>query len=220
MFVLIQIIKLSGPQIGKASNGEYVFLYSHITHQAPEIPRAIPAPYNSNEGKGTLDPILDNPHSTTPSSAIATPFSSSSLSKSPQIGKASGGEYAFMYCHHITPQAPEIPRVIPVPYSFNNERETLDPIPDSPHSTTNFTTNSYIRGFDPNITDAMIQQYRSRFGEIETLKSIIDHLTNTCKGYEFIKDYSFADTDNCMREIYYRCHEAKSPRVGPLLSNI
>lgn len=120
-----------------------------------------------------------NTKSTSPSSA-ATPLSNSSSSKfsGQQVGKASNGEYVFMDFHHIIHQAPEIPRAIPAPYSFNDGRGTLDRILDNPHS----TTNVYIRGFHPNTTDAMLQQYGSRFGEIETAKSIIDHLTNTCKG--------------------------------------
>lgn len=123
-----------------------------------------------------------NTKSTSPSST-ATPLSNSSSSKfsGQQVGKASNGEYVFMDFHHITHQDPEIPRAIPAPYSFNDGRGTLDRILDNPHS----TTNVYIRGFHPNTTDGMLQQYGSRFGEIETAKSIIDHLTNTCKGYVF-----------------------------------
>lgn len=123
-----------------------------------------------------------NTKSTSPSSTT-TPLSNSSSSKysGQQVGKASNGEYVFMDFHHITHQDPEIPRAIPAPYSFNDGRGTLDRILDNPHS----TTNVYIRGFHPHTTDAMIQQYGSRFGEIETAKSIIDHLTNTCKGYVF-----------------------------------
>lgn len=120
-----------------------------------------------------------NAKSTSPSST-ATPLSNSSSSKStgPPIGKASNGEYVYMDFHRITRQAPEIPKAIPAPYSFNDGRGTLDRILDNPHS----TTNVYIRGFHPNTTDDMIQQYGSRFGEIETAKSIVDPLTNSCKG--------------------------------------
>lgn len=123
-----------------------------------------------------------NTKSTSPSST-ATPLSNSSSSKfsGQQVGKASNGEYIFMDFHRIIHQDPEIPKAIPAPYSFNDGRGTLDRILDNPHS----TTNVYIRGFHPNTTDAMLQQYGSRFGEIETAKSIIDHLTNTCKGYGF-----------------------------------
>lgn len=129
-----------------------------------------------------------NTLSTSPSST-ATPLSNTSSSKfsGPQIGKAWNGEYVFMDFRHITHQAPEIPRAIPAPYSFNDGRGTLDRILDNPHS----TTNVYIRGFHPNTTDAMIQQYGSRFGEIETAKSIIDHLTDTCKGYGFLICFLF-----------------------------
>lgn len=129
-----------------------------------------------------------NTKSTSPSST-ATPLSNSSSSRysGQQVGKASNGEYVFMDFHRITHQDPKIPRAIPAPYSFNDGRGTLDRILDNPQS----TTNVYIRGFHPNTTDAMIQQYGSRFGEIETAKSIIDHLTNTCKGYVFFFFFSF-----------------------------
>lgn len=74
-----------------------------------------------------------------------------------------------MYSNHITPQTPEILRAIPAPYSFNDERETLDPILDNLHSTANskysFTdaenciyTNFIIKG--------MRQKIRPRFGPL------------------------------------------------------
>lgn len=178
-----------------------------------------------------------NTKSPSPSST-ATPLSNSSSSKysGQQVGKASNGEYVFMDFHHLIHQDPKIPRAIPAPYSFNDGRGTLDRILDNPHS----TTNVYIRGFHPNTTDAMVQQYGSRFGEIETAKSIIDHLTNTCKGYVFhprlsagdssppktvliglrygfIKYYNFVDAENCIRGFYYRGYEAKFAKVGPSL---
>lgn len=180
-------------------------------------------------------PPFGNRKSVSPSST-ATPLSNSSSYKhsGPHVGKALSGEYVFMDFHYITHQNPKIPRAIPAPYSFNDGRGTLDRILDNPHS----TTNVYIRGFHPNTTDAMIQQYGSRFGEIETAKSIIDHLTNTCKGYVFlrlsagdsnplktvltrfrygfIKYYNFVDAENCIRGFYYRGYEAKFAKVGSL----
>ncbi|MCJ1349966.1 hypothetical protein MMC31_008209 [Peltigera leucophlebia] len=156
-------------------------------------------------------PPFGNRKSVSPSST-ATPLSNSSSYKhsGPHVGKALSGEYVFMDFHYITHQNPKIPRAIPAPYSFNDGRGTLDRILDNPHS----TTNVYIRGFHPNTTDAMIQQYGSRFGEIETAKSIIDHLTNTCKGYGFIKYYNFVDAENCIRGFYYRGYEAKFAKLG------
>lgn len=151
----------------------------------------------------------------TSSLSTATPLTSTSSSKfsGPQISTASNREYVFMDFHHITRQAPEIPRAIPTPYSFNDGRGTLDRILHNPHS----TTNVYIRGFHPNTTDAMIQQYGSQLGEIGTAKSTIGHLTKTCEGYGFIKHYSFADAKNFIRGFYYRGYKAKSAKVGPLL---
>lgn len=156
-----------------------------------------------------------NTKSTSSSSTTATPLPSSSSSNSsgPQIGKVSNGEYVFKDFHHTTHQAPEIPRAIPARYSFNDGSGTLDRILDNPHSTTNI----HIRGFHSNTTDAMTQRYGSRFGEIETAKSVIDHLINTCKGYGFIKYYSFTDAENLIRGYYYRGCEAKFAKIGPPL---
>lgn len=96
----------------------------------------------------------------------------------PLVGKAPNGDYTFMDFEAITHQDPKIPRAVPAPYSFNGGRGTLDKILDNPHQ----TTNVYIRGLPPNTTDAMLEQYGARFGDIVTAKSIIDHPTHTCKG--------------------------------------
>ena len=180
-------------------------------------------------------PPFVNRKSTSPSST-ATPLSTSSSSKylGPHVGKASSGEYVFMDFYYITHQDPKIPRAIPSPYSFNDARGTLDRILDNPHSATNVN----FRGFHPNTTNAVIQQCESRFGEIETAKSIMGHLTNTCKGYvfsglsagdsnllktvptrlgyEFIKYYNFVDAEDCIRGFHYRGYEAKFAKVGSL----
>lgn len=62
-----QAVKYATPQVGrKAPGGEYIFMDFHeITHREPKIPRAIPAIHSFNDGRGTLDKILDNPNSVT-----------------------------------------------------------------------------------------------------------------------------------------------------------
>lgn len=51
---------------GKAKDGHYTFMdFAAIAQQDPPIPRAIPAPFSPNDGRGTLDKIFDNPYKTT-----------------------------------------------------------------------------------------------------------------------------------------------------------
>ena len=133
-------------------------------------------PLYSVPGPAGYQPMVYNDHSphtwSTPSPLRAIQY------PTPQVGKAPNGEYTFMDFEAITHQDPKIPRAVPAPYSFNGGRGTLDKILDNPHQ----TTNVYIRGLPPNTTDAMLEQYGARFGDIETAKSIIDHPTHTCKG--------------------------------------
>ncbi len=128
-------------------------------------------------------PLNDTWNLEKPDSYFSTYMQPASLSpqskkSSPLVGKSSDGEYIFMDFEYITNLDPQIPLAIPAPYSYNDGRGTLDRILDNPHS----TTNVYIRGFPPNTTDSMLTQYGARFGKIESAKSIIDHLTSTCKG--------------------------------------
>jgi len=54
----------------------------------------------------------------------------------------------------------------------------LDRSLENPHG----VTNVYIRGLRPETSDEMLQQIASRFGDIVSSKSIIDHTTGLCKG--------------------------------------
>lgn len=52
--------------VGKAPSGHYTFMdFSLLAKKDPEIPLAVPAPLSPNDGRGTLDKILDNPYKTT-----------------------------------------------------------------------------------------------------------------------------------------------------------
>lgn len=73
-------------------------------------------------------------------------------------------------------QDPPIPRAVPAPYS---PPKALDKALENPHG----TTNVYVRGLQPNTTDEMLVTLASRFGDIASSKSIIDHNTGRCKGY-------------------------------------
>jgi len=48
------------------------------------------------------------------------------------------------------------------------------------------TTNIYIRGLSPNVTDELLVQMCTPFGNIVSSKSIIDHKTGECKGFGFV----------------------------------
>lgn len=162
----------------------------HVPRDVPGLAAPRRNSWSSNEETGPQTPlyslsgpagyqptIVYNDHSpntwSTPSPHQNTPSYIT-----PQVGKAPDGEYTFMDFHAITHQEPKIPRAVPAPYSYNDGRGTLDKILDNP----NQTTNVYIRGLRPNTTDAMLEQYGARFGDIVTAKSIIDHPTHTCKG--------------------------------------
>lgn len=158
----------------------------HVPREVPGLAAPRRNSWSSNEETGPQTPLYSmsgppgyqptvvyNDHSpntwSTPSPHQAVKYST------PQVGKAPSGEYIFMDFHAITHQEPKIPRAIPAIHSFNDGRGTLDKILDNPHS----TTNVYIRGLPPNTTDAMLEQYGARFGDIVTAKSIIDHPTHT-----------------------------------------
>lgn len=76
----------------------------------------------------------------------------------------------------LVQQEPAIPHAIPAPYS---PVKPLDRSLENPHG----ITNVYIRGLLPDTTDERLAALASRFGDITTHKSIIDHATGQCKGY-------------------------------------
>lgn len=52
--------------VGKGEKGRYTFMdFPALAKMDPEIPLAVPAPLSPNDGRGTLDKILDNPSATT-----------------------------------------------------------------------------------------------------------------------------------------------------------
>jgi hypothetical protein len=75
----------------------------------------------------------------------------------------------------LVQQDPPIPRAIPAPSS------PMKPL-DRCLENKNGETNVYIRGLLPETTDEMLFSWGSRFGDIQSSKSIIDLKTNLCKG--------------------------------------
>src|ERR1700761_558436 len=72
-------------------------------------------------------------------------------------------------------QEPPIPRAIPAPSS------PVKPL-DRCLENKNGETNVYIRGLLPETTDDILHSWGSRFGDIASSKSIIDHKNSLCKG--------------------------------------
>lgn len=77
----------------------------------------------------------------------------------------------------LVQQEPPIPHAIPAPYS---PVKPLDRSLENPHG----ITNVYIRGLLPTTTDELLYALAIRFGEVDSSKSIIDHATGQCKGYD------------------------------------
>jgi RNA recognition motif-containing protein len=78
----------------------------------------------------------------------------------------------------------------------------------------NGETNVYIRGLLPETTDEMLHEWGSRFGDIASSKSIIDHRSSLCKGFGFIKYHNFEDAENCIRGFHHLGYEVSFARVS------
>jgi hypothetical protein len=109
-------------------------------------------------------------HSATPSpSQMSHPYALA------QMGKAQPLTTLPPHLMILLQQDPAIPRAIPAPQS------PLKPL-DRSLENKNGETNVYIRGLLPETTDEMLHAWGSRFGDIQSSKSIIDLKTNLCKG--------------------------------------
>ncbi|KAH7068780.1 hypothetical protein BKA63DRAFT_422342 [Paraphoma chrysanthemicola] len=102
-------------------------------------------------------------------------------------------------------QEPPIPRAIPAPSSPHK------PLDRSLENKTG-ETNVYIRGLLPETTDEMLQNWGTRFGDIQSSKSIIDMKTSLCKGFGFIKYHNFEDAEDCIRGFHYLGYEVSFAR--------
>lgn len=86
--------------------------------------------------------------------------------------------YEMVNLDNLTQQHPAIPRAVPALWT-NQEELSLPKCLQNPEGITNI----YIRGFMPDTTDADLEAWASRFGEIESCKAIIEQDTGKCKGY-------------------------------------
>lgn len=89
--------------------------------------------------------------------------------------------YEMVNLDNLTQQHPAIPRAVPALWT-NQEELSLAKCLQNPEGITNI----YIRGFMPDTTDADLEAWASRFGEIESCKAIIEQDTGKCKGYVFL----------------------------------
>lgn len=128
-------------------------------------------------GSSTAPAIMDRSpsgvytHSSTPSPSQLTPYALGAPLPKQQQSMPPISPHLLALLH----KEPAIPRAIPAPSS------PLKPLDRSLENKTG-ETNVYIRGLLPETTDEMLHAWGSRFGDIQSSKSIIDLKTNLCKG--------------------------------------
>lgn len=64
----------------------------------------------------------------------------------------------------------------------------------------------------PDTTDEKLKALAGRFGDIVSSKSIIDHSSNQCKGFGFVKFYNFKDAEDCIRGFHHLGYESSFAR--------
>ncbi|KAI4280035.1 MAG: hypothetical protein L6R38_004772 [Xanthoria sp. 2 TBL-2021] len=190
---------------------------------APQIPQEVPdlaAPrrssFSSNEADSPQTPLFTSYlggyqpqlHGLDQQANVMGNFSPSHPGM--QVAKTSTGENTLVDFEAWTSKSPAIPPAVPAIDSPGGGRGTLEQIMHNPNS----TTNVYVRGLHPDTSDEMLHAYGSRFGDVQSAKSIIDTATGQCKGFGFIKYHNFNDAENAIRGFYYRNYEAKYARVG------
>lgn len=122
-----------------------------------------------------------------------------------QFGKSPAASSTPLALQLLVQREPAIPRAIPAPSS------PLKPL-DRCLENKNGETNVYIRGLLPETTDEMLKSWGDRFGDIVSSKAIIDHKTNLCKGFGFIRYHNFDDAENCIRGFHYLGYETSFAR--------
>lgn len=150
------------PRRGSVSSNEEHF---------PATPYHTYGTYPGNVGILDRSPsVVCNNNSTTPS-----PSSYVHGYGNPALNKPYQPPTITMDLQILIQQNPPIPRAIPAPSS------PVKPL-DRCLENKNGETNVYIRGLLPETTDDMLHSWGSRFGDIASSKSIIDHKNNLCKG--------------------------------------
>jgi len=85
--------------------------------------------------------------------------------------------YEMVNLDELVSRDPPLPRAVPALWT-NQEELSLAKCLQNPEG----ITNVYIRGFMPDTTDEDLENWASRFGEIESCKAIIEQDTGKCKG--------------------------------------
>lgn len=111
---------------------------------------------------------------------------------------ADNKSYEMVNLDELVSREPPIPRAVPALWT-NQEELSLAKSLQNPEG----ITNVYIRGFMPDTTDQDLEQWASRFGEIESCKAIIEQDTGKCKGFGFVMYYSPAAAENCIRGFFH-----------------
>jgi RNA recognition motif. (a.k.a. RRM, RBD, or RNP domain) len=106
---------------------------------------------------------------------------------------------------------PAIPTAVPA--IFTSMKKTLQECFANP----THGTNVYIRGLAPDTTDEMLQAYATRFGRVNSHKSIIDNATGQCKGFGFARFETEEEARHCIAGFYIRQYEVGFARVSKYL---
>lgn len=135
-------------------------------------------PYTGNTGQGNYGngvAVYDRSSSGPYNGASSSPSPFVGAYSTPHTGKAAIPSSTPLSLQLLVAQEPRIPPAIPAPSS------PMKPL-DRCLENKNGETNVYIRGLLPETTDEQLRGWGSRFGEIVSSKSIIDHKTDLCKG--------------------------------------
>lgn len=189
---------------------------SHTTGEVPTLitPRRDSISSNENDAPGTPSytsypyqagvAIVNRSPSGVLTHSTPSPSQYMSLAKTPEPRTIS------TELHALVTQDPPIPPAIPAPSS------PLKPL-DRALENVRGETNVYIRGLHPDTTDEMLECWGTRFGDIKSSKSIIDHTTGLCKGFGFVKFHCFSDAELCIRAFWYLGYETSFARVSSML---
>lgn len=141
--------------------------------------------WSSDEKNGPLTPIVGGTGCQEPYPRYAFPqLSASAIGQQYMAGPiqpmkcADNKSYEMVNLDELTQRDPPIPRAVPALWT-NQDELSLARCLQNPEGITNI----YIRGFMPGTTDEDLEQWASRFGEIESCKAIIEQDTGKCKGY-------------------------------------
>ncbi|KAI9703906.1 MAG: hypothetical protein M1836_007680 [Candelina mexicana] len=118
------------------------------------------------------------------------------------IFKGSGEPQYFMDINRLVQQHPAIPHPVPAIFTPTGLR-TLEMSLRNHHN----NNNVYVRGLPQETNDSKLIAYAERFGAIQSAKAIINHETGLCKGFGFVRYYTYDDAENCIRGFFHLGYE-------------